>query len=375
MDLSQFMEMSNAHHVLLMLLETMEGGMATSMGQSQCFFKLPNHVQTLHTHQFSSYVPTLGLSKLPNHVQTLRTHQFSSYVPILDLSKLPHLLLTFVLAQELKVFLQMLMVRKVAAAKIIPLDQMIFQMDLDLSKAYLSLWDAKIPSVIVQYPFSFMHALVPNMEWQILQVARILDDHLGAIKIHWVVEMDVLNRMAAMNHQGIVMTVVHRMAIENLLVSKSLNVVKNHQGLEQDVEHQMAIENLLVSKNLNAVMNHQRLGHAVEHQMAIENLLVSKNLNVVESHQGFGQAIELQMVTENLLVSKNLDVVENHQRLGQAVERQMAIENLLVSKSLNAVENHQRLEQAVEHQMVIANQLVSKSLNVVENLKVSIMNH
>ena len=203
MDLSQFMEMSNAHHVQLMLLETMEGGMATSMGQSQCFLKLPNHVQTL------------------------RTHRFSSYVPILGLSKLPHLVLTFVLAQELMVFLWMLMVRMVAAAKIIPLDQMIFQKDLDLSKAYLSLWDAKIPSVIVQYPFSFMHALVPNMAWQILQVARILDDHLGAIKIHWVAEMDVLNRMAAMKHWGIVMTVVNRMAIENLLVSKSLNVVEN----------------------------------------------------------------------------------------------------------------------------------------------------
>ena len=63
-------------------------------------------------------------------------------MPILGLSKLPHLVLTFVSAQELKVFLWMLMVRMVAAAKIIPLDQMIFQKDLDLSKAYLSLWDA-----------------------------------------------------------------------------------------------------------------------------------------------------------------------------------------------------------------------------------------
>ena len=145
------------------------------------------------------------------------------------------------------------MVSMVAVAKIIPLGQMIFQKDLDLSKAYLSLQDAKIPNVIVQCPVSFMHALVPDMAWQILQVARILNDHLDAIMIHWVLEMDVQNRMAIMNHWGIVMDVWNRMAIENPLVSKSLNAVENHWRIVVAVEHQMAIENPLVSKSLDAV--------------------------------------------------------------------------------------------------------------------------
>ena len=93
MDLSQFMEMSNAHRVQLMLLETMEGGMATSMGQSLCFLKVPIHEQTLHTRQFSSYVPTLGFTKFKvlNHVQTLRTRQFSSYVSTLGFTKVKFL--------------------------------------------------------------------------------------------------------------------------------------------------------------------------------------------------------------------------------------------------------------------------------------------
>ena len=94
----------------------------------------------------------------------------------------------------------------VAAAKIIPLDQTIFQRDLDLSKAYLNLQDAKILSAILHVPVSFMHALVPKMAWQILLVARILD----VILAPRVLELDVKNQMA----------------IVNLLVSKSPNAVE-----------------------------------------------------------------------------------------------------------------------------------------------------
>ena len=150
----------------------------------------------------------------------------------------------------------------VAAAKIILLDQTIFQWDLALSKAYLNLQDAKILSAIHKVSVSFMHALVPKMAWQILLVFRTLN----VILVPRVLELDVENQMA----------------LVNLLVSKSLDVILVPRVLELDVKNQMALVNPLVSKSLDVIIDHLGIVKAVEQQMAIVNPLVSKNPNAVE---------------------------------------------------------------------------------------------